>query len=371
MGRAVILIVLGSCVIALMTGSNMGIVTTEGTKNVAESYKNYTARSIAKDGVDLCIMQLAGDRHWRAGYAGYSLSGGTLAATLSTVDAEHVQIQSTGLYMDRTKTITAVVHLPPGDMPVAFNYALASDGPLTLNGTVDVLVNDPTQNVNATIASNDRIVTGTQVRVEGFGYSTGSITCNPLDKLPTVFVPHYNPEGLPKYVPNAPRVDIPDFNPDSYKATADEVYEGDLALSGNQTYGNFSKPKIVWVGGTLKLSGGVDFNGAYIFIVKGDILITGNVTSTGAGSLSTCGLYSSGSVKISGTPTVEGQIYATRDLTVNGNATIIGSAVVHSNEITVTTLTGSAQVRYRGANPILTTPVWSTNPRPEMDSWWE
>ncbi len=371
MGRAVILIVLGSCIIALMTGSNMGIVTTEGTKSVAESFKSFTARSIAKDGVDLCVMQLGCDRHWREGYAGYPISGGAMNATLATLDAEHVQIQSTGFFMDRTKTITVVVHIPPGDMPVAFNYALASDGPLTLNGTVDVLVNDPTQNVNATIASNDRIVTGTQVRVEGFGYSTGSITCNPLEKLPTVFVPHYNPDGLPAYVPNSAPVAIPDFNPDTYKATADVVVEGDLSLSGNQVYGNFSKPKIVWVGGTLHLSGGVDFNGAYIFVVKGDILITGNVTSSGAGALSTCGLYSAGSVKISGTPTVEGQIYATRDLTVNGNATIIGSALVRSDDITVTTLTGSAQVRYRGANPILTTPIWSTNPRPEIDSWWE
>ena len=372
MGRAILIVIMGAGIIFAMSSTNRQVTIKEGVDNASSNFEVSHARNIAKAGVEISIMQLDSNRNYRTGFDGKSLSGGALTTKLSTVDLEHVRIISTGLYSGKTFTINCVVRIPPTDVPTAFNYALAADGPLNMNGTVDVIREDPSQMYNASIHSNHSISTGTQVRVEGFGTSAGSITCNPLSKLPDVFEPPYNPGGSPEYSANTPKISIPDFDPDKYKAIADEVYEGDVTISGNDVIGDVSDPKIIWIGGNLTLSGTVDLSGSGIYVVKGQITVNGNVSiNNGVGEKSNLGFYSAQSVTINGNPSVEGQFYAKDNFVVNGNATITGNVIVKNSDIVVTSLNGSAMIRFRRANPLLTSPIWTTNPRPNLVSYWE
>lgn len=372
MGRAILLIVLLSGIIFSLTSRQMNLTNSASNKNAAENFEAIQARNVAKSGIDLCVMQLDSNRNWRTGYSNFTVSGGTLSARVSTITQEYVQIVSSGKYHEKTVAIVCTVRIPPSNLPTAFDYALAADGPLSLVGIVNVLMENPSQQANASIHSNHSIYTGTQVNVAGFGTSTGSITCNPLSALPNVFNPNWNPNGLPDYTANTAAVPIPDLEVDQYKSIADEVYEGNLSLSGNVQKGALGEPRVIWVGGDLTLSGGVHFLGSGILIVKGSVKIDGDVkVNDGSGVTSALAIYSQNSITISGNPSIEGQFYAKQEFVVDGNATITGNAIVKNNQITITTLNGSATIRYRSANSLLTDPIWSTNPRPRMVSYWE
>ena len=372
MGRAIIVLVVASGIIFSFAGINMTVTNKDSVDNAVDNYENNVARGIAKSGIDFCISKLDSNRNWRTGYSNLSIQGGTLSASLSSVDLERVRIETRGHYADKDVKVTCIVRMPGTDLPEAFDYALASDGAMTMNGTVDIVMDNPSLPANASIHSNTSIYVGTQVRVAGYGTSSGNMTCNPISNLPNVFEPNYNPYNQPDYQTYAPTIPIPDFNADSYKAIANEVHEGDWSISGNATVGSTSTPRIIWIGGNLTLSGGVNLLGAGIYVVKGDITISGNVTiNGGVNNLSNLAFYSQNTITINGNPSVEGQFYARNRFIVNGNATITGSAVVKNNDIPVTTVSGSATIRYRPGNPALTSPIFTNNPRPQLCSYWE
>lgn len=372
MGRALLIIVLVAGLVYSLSSLQMNVMIKSSTDNAFRHYEESVARNIAKAGIEMCIMRLDSSQSWRTGYSALPMSDGTMSAIVNSYDLDHVKIVSTGMYLNRLKTITAIVQIPPNDLPEPFNDALASDGPLSLNGTVDVVLENPSLQLNANIHSNTSITTGTQVHVAGFGTSAGSITANPISKLPEIFVPNYNPDGDPAYSQNISPINVPDFNADQYKAIADEVYEGDYTLSGNEVVGSLSDPKIIWIGGNMTLTGNVSLTGAGIYIVKGSITMNGNVSiNNGVGEKSNLAFYSQNTITINGNPSVEGQFYAKNDFAVNGNATITGNVVVKNSDITVTTVSGSALIRYRPANSLLTSPIWTTNPRPNLSSYWE
>ncbi len=371
MGRGILILVVATGIIFSLAGLQQQFTTRDSLNNSTSTFEKSQARNLAKAGVEMCMMMIDSSRTWRTGYSNLAISGGTMSATVTSIDIEQARIISTGKYSGQSASVTCVVDIPPGNMPTPFNYALAADGPLNLNGTVDVLVSDTSSHQNANIHSNFAIATGTQVHVEGFGTSAGSITCNPLSALSTVFDPLFNPGGLPDYIANTAKIKIPDFNADKYQSIATEYYAGDYTFSGNKQLGGLSTPSIIYVGGNLTLSGTTDFTGSGIFVVKGNITIQGDVSVTNNSKLSTIAMYSEQMVTIQGNPTVQAQFYAKNDFVVNGNATIVGNVVVKNSDINVTSLNGSATLKYKGASPLLTTPIWTVSPRPTILSYWE
>lgn len=253
---------------------------------------------------------------------------------------------------------------PPQQVPSFMSYGILTNGTLTMNGSINVY-GSPT--VNANIHTNANIQINGNNSVEGFGSYVGNAHSNPAQRLYTTFDPAVNPDNLPT-VFRTNRVEIPRFKAQDHRHLATKTHQGNLILNGNDfvQLGTRENPDIWYVSGDLIVNGGVTLSGYATFLVNGNVVLNGGVSTTGGvGEESNVGFYASGDLNMNGSVTVHGQFLAGQNVNFNGRTRLYGSLTTGG----LVNWNGNPSVYYREASPVLTEPIWPSEPTPGEQAW--
>jgi len=262
----------------------------------------------------------------------------------------------------QTSTVQTIITIPKKEsVPPAMRYAVLAGAELQLVGNVGVY-DDNNPKINANIHTNTNLQLTGNNTVQGYGtYAKEATVKKPSSFQPTV------PNGGALYYQSGV-VDLPSFDPAQYKSIATDVYPSGLKLSGNTTLGTKEKPKIIYVKGSLQLSGNI--TGYAAFIIEGNVKINGNVSITTIDPTSNnLGIYCSGDVDMNGNVKVIGaQIMTKGNIHFGGNNKIYGNCIA-GGEIA---FNGNVDIYYRAPNTDLTKQFWPGEPgRPIIISYLE
>lgn len=358
MGNTVIIYLLGTLLLFIIITLNIN----RGLSGQSESSYNYygeiQTRNIGNSMVAMLVSQVSDDTNYRVlnkqnktllfGQAAYSVRD-----TFVSPDSL-IKISVTASYMNQTKNIIVLLDKPKSQLPGAFKFSLISGGNMSLSGGTNFSPSDPTKNVN--LKTNSAFSIGNNNMVRGFvGY--GTTFSGNENKIQ----PNDNPENLPVRAVS-PNVEIPTFNPDNFKSTATQVYNGDYHLGSSINTGTKSNPSIIYVGGNLSISSGAELRGFIIFIVVGTIVINGGAQFINTDPLvSNFAFYSVGNISVSGNATVYGQMLSRGSITFSGNSNLYGTAAAAGTM----SFTGGTSVEVAAAKE-LTDPLWGakTSSRP-------
>ena len=257
-----------------------------------------------------------------------------------------IQVHATGLTRGGIRQdILAVVRADSNQtgggtaIPAAcFNYAVFSDHNFQMNGNPEV--RGHAELGGAGVYANGDLSFNGSPTVYGAIAAAGSITGSPTQI----------PADAGRY-PNHARVAMPAIDLHHYRSIANEVWGsgGTISKSGMITasLGTFRHPKIIYVDGSLKLTGGVTLTGIGVIVASKGIEVAGDVAYGASGS-NAWALLTSGSFKLTGTAVIEGSIYchnATGDALFDaaGTANVYGAIVAD-----VITLKGDYVVEWDG-----------------------
>ncbi len=234
-------------------------------------------------------------------------------------------------------------------VPPFFQYAVYSDGDLTLKDALYVGVEGGSQQ-NANVFSNGTLkVQGGGNLVEGFGYYAGSARGDA-----GTFRPRYNPSNLPTTLQTA-TIALPHFDPLDYSGVATQVTNGNLDLKGHYDLGTREHPTIWLVTGNVQTKGDVSFSGYGVFLVAGKIDIKHSMTTDANIDETTLGLYTGDNIFFKkDNVDVAAQLLAVGKVTLKRNTTIYGS-IISGDKVT---FSGSTQIYYRPVSSALTDPIW-------------
>jgi len=219
-----------------------------------------------------------------------------------------------------------------------FNYAVFSDHNFEMKGNPEVRGHPELG--GAGVYSNGNLSFSGSPTVYGPIAASGSITGSPTQI----------PADAGRY-PGHARVTMPIIDLDHYRSIADEVWGsgGTVSKSGSITapLGTFEDPKIIYVDGCLKLTGGVTMTGIGIIVATKGVEVDGNVTYGDPGN-DAWGILTAGSFKLDGTATINASVYchnATGDALFDaaGTANVFGAVVAD-----VVTLKGNYRVEWGG-----------------------
>ncbi len=258
------------------------------------------------------------------------------------------------------RTCSSMAGIPP-----RYQYAVISEGNLTLNGNNKLFSADGVE--NSDIHTNSRMVVNGSNDVEGFGsYVTGGVVnppfggqFNPIDDWNGSDPNHY--EGS--------NIEIPVFVPQDHLHKATYVNNGNVRINGSTTidftdyqgitgHGTQENPFIWYIDGSLTISGDFRARGVVAIITTGRIVLNGrgNIYAAMPGGSDPppsahnhpnkdavhqwiadnvvdgipLGLYTSDRVVMNGNHTLVGQVTANSGLVSNGRNTIFGGIVSRS-----------------------------------------
>lgn len=119
MGKAMLILALGfSALFGTMT-LNMSRYSLESVKSFSNYYTTNVARNAATSGVYMILSKLYRDNSWRAGYSNLTLAGSSLNVALqdhnsnATLSTMELKVISTATYGNTTKTVEALLGIPP------------------------------------------------------------------------------------------------------------------------------------------------------------------------------------------------------------------------------------------------------------------
>jgi hypothetical protein len=334
--------------------------------NFSDRYTDVVVRNVANSGLNAAKRQIGDSPSWRTGYSALSVAGGN--ANVSLVDTivagqGAVKITSTGNYMGKTCTVSAVVQSGSANaVPAAFQYALLTNAPLIINGCNDF---DSSSTGNADVHTNSNLIVNGTNNFDGFLTYTGTKTLNGTNTIN----PPYNPNGFPSVSQHA-AVPIPAFDPTLYQSIATQVIIGNYTVNGSQSMGGSSSPQIWYINGNLTVNGNI--SGYGIWIVDGNVILNGTCQMSTGGDKSSIAFFCGGNMTINGNDKVAGEMYVKGSLTLNGTVKIRGSIIVASGAGN-TILNGGVTIDYLGANRAITQQVFACPPagRPIVLSYWE
>jgi len=219
-----------------------------------------------------------------------------------------------------------------------FDYAVFSDHNFEMKGNPEIRGHPELG--GAGVFSNGNLSFSGSPTVYGAIAATGSITGSPTQI----------PADAGRY-PGHARVAMPFIDLDHYRSIADEIWGsgGTVSKSGHidAPLGTFEDPKIIYVDGSLKLTGGVTMTGIGIIVASKGVEVAGNVTYGDPGN-DAWGILTAGSFKLTGTATINASVYchnATGDALFDaaGTANVFGAVVAD-----VVTLKGNYRVEWGG-----------------------
>ena len=305
------------------------------------------ATLLAEAGVDASLIVLTSN--WNATTSSGSLydnpganqlRNGDFSSVISIIDGSHRKVISTGTeFTGSTSTVVAIVNKEDSFIS---NYAMLSNGNISINGTVDVETLPSSQH-SANIHSNQNISFGSNSTVDGTLMAVGSIS------------------GGTGYFPNQPGSDTVPF-PDatqintwrtdwtieaqsaghSYNGTslfpgnkasltiqAPAYINGDVSLSNTQTL-ILQGPGVVWINGNVRLTAQSTLDNRALLAINGNFSQVGqSLYKTGSNGTDTPTLVAfTGDSDIAGGGIAQGIVYSVSgNLKVTGNSAFIGSLV--------------------------------------------
>lgn len=359
MGKAILILLLGSIAIYGIISISVNRSTTDATQTSTDYYKDVNARNIANSMVEMLTSQLRDSTTFRVqsimqnsffeGTANYRVVDTVLGSD------SLVKIVVTANYDGVSRTSTSFVKITSSTSsnspPPFMSYAAASGGNLQLNGNVTI-TDDNNNNLNANIHTNGNFEMNGSNSVDGFLSYVGNATASPMSKLDTDIHPNLNPESLPNRSQTSV-IEFPTFDPDSYLGIATDVYFGNKTYSSGVSLGTAENPKIIYISGNLTLKGTVSGYGS--FIVKGNVTINGNIDITSPDeNVSNMGIYTSGNLTVNGNVTLRAQVYTEGNATLSGSSKIYGSLTTKGN----ISFGGNTKIYYKPANVNLTDEFW-------------
>ncbi len=343
-------------------------------RRVSNNQYEAISRSAALAGVNVAKQSLS--ESWNARITRGNHQGGAYAVQIkankkrgeitsvgSIANAgRHSEDYTISLFLERRLAI-------PDDPPKFFQFAVATDNDITLNGSASVSLNvrgEEGAELNANVHTNGTLtVKGSNVAVDGFGtYSVAGIGTH----LESAFEPNYNPTAATG-VSQADPVPIPDFNAVDYPnftgpygdLLVDQSSSGPVSISGNYSFGGTRDDPYVWhISGDLTVSGNTTIDGYVVFVVDGEANVNNNLLSGDSGytgaTESSVGLYTSGNLNLGGNAEIDAQMFVGGDAVVaHGTPTIRGNIVTKGQ----LELKGTPDIEYRPASAALT-PFWQT-----------
>ncbi len=386
MGKMLLILVIGTGVIATLTTHNMLQSSNQMLENAIAEHDLTQARLNAESSFELAIKDILADTNFSQKNS-IAYGRGTGAITVSTTNAKLPdgpnagmssvrQINATGTVNNKTVVIKSTILLQMGSSgpalvaPPFLKYGIMSDQTITMNGNI-LIRDDNNPTINANVHTNSNFQMNGNNTIKGFLSYVGTAHSNPAGRLNTSFSPNVNPNQLPVHS-KVNAIDIPAFDPDSYISQATHIYPNNLSLSGNRTLGTKEQPQIIYVGGDLTISGNITGYGA--FIVKGNININGNVTITAQDPTgNNLGLYTKQNLNVNGNVTLRAQIFANQNVNLGGNSKVYGGITAKGT----VNFNGNVSIYYREPTPQLTTPFWpqsggQVNPkRPKLLAYYE
>ncbi len=367
MGKMLLILLIGTAIIATVTTHNMLQSSNQMLENAINEYDLTQARLNAESSFELAVKYLLEDTNF-TNKPSLTLKRGTGSFTINTTNAKLPdgpnagltsvrQINAIGKVNDKTVVVKSTILLQMGSSgpvmipPPFLKYGIMSDQTISMNGNI-LIRDDNNPLVNANVHTNSNFQMNGNNTIKGFLTYVGTAHSNPSGRLNTSFSPNVNPNNTPVHSKVSP-VNIPTFDPDSYLSKATHVYQNNLSLSGNRTLGTKENPQIIYVGGDLTISGNI--TGYAVFIVKGNININGNVSITAQDPTgNNLGLYTKQNLNVNGNVTLCAQIFANQNVNLGGNSKVYGGITAKGT----INFNGNVSIYYREPTPELTQPFW-------------
>lgn len=346
-GIALVLALILMLVLSVLAVAMVFLNTSE-TKFLVKERLSDSALYIADGGVEYAIYELQeGPSTYRGPTSDFIGSVGEFHVSVSTQGqpANYYVITSTGYVPDaanpqETRTVTSVVNISE-EIAEVFQYAIASQGDITLSGNAVINSDDPQG--EGDVYSGGNILLQNNATINGDASAAGSITTEGSSTITGEQNPEIDPIDFPPidtagYISEAQDGGI---YSSTYTVTSDQnlgplYIDGNLVISGNH---QVTLTGTVFVTGSVKLSGTADtfsFSGSETLVANYDITMQGTVGSEIPlvisvhgdvdlkGNITTQGtvIYApEGNVEIHGNPDVTG-IVVGQTVTVWGNPTI-------------------------------------------------
>lgn len=386
MGKMILILVLGTGIIATLTTYNMLDSSNRLLENAISEYDLTQARLNAESSFELAIKDLLLDTNFtnrptiplKRGSGSFSIitTNSRLPDGPSAGLTSVRQINATGRVNNKVVNVKSTIQLQMGITdstmvaPPFMRYAIISDQTITMNGNINIS-DDNNPLINANVHTNSNFQMNGNNTIKGFLTYVGTAHSNPPGRLNTSFIPNFNPTNIPVHRKVEP-IRIPPFDPDAFLCRATQIHTGNLSLSGNRTLGTKDNPQIIYVGGDLTLRGNI--TGYAAFIVKGNININGNVTITSPDLTgNNLGLYTRQNINVNGNVTLRAQVFANQNVNLGGNSRVYGGITAKRT----INFNGNVSIYYREPTPQLTQPFWpqtgvSTPPkRPKLLAYFE
>jgi len=222
----------------------------------------------------------------------------------------NLTLQGTVSVDGNPEALCTVGHEVYPSLPKGTLCPIGNPDPLNPAHPTEVIVEEGGEGIYAT---GNIAFTGTP-DVIGDISATGSIT-GAVDQTPAGST----------ITPYSPKLAFPEIDLAWYQANADQVYTGNVKLTGG-TLGTWDDPKIIFVDGEVDLSG--QFTGVGTIVSTQGFKVTGTVSYSDSGS--GLALLTTGDFRIAGTADVYGLIYAhsvlsDAEFTGTGTARVFGA----------------------------------------------
>jgi hypothetical protein len=345
MGKSILIIVLGMSVIIGFFILKLSANSKENLSTTVNMFEQTQARLIANSGVEIYLEKLKHNRSMmNSNFPSNSLFGGNYDINISGPDSL-VKVTSAATFMGVQHTTiveAAADRVPFYPGPGAMYLSAGTVAGLkknAINGSIEINGNDHDINGNLTGGGS---VPG--IAVDGTTQQTSvldMITKNTIDQV-------LGSGGTPSVGVINNEIDWAEYaqlladNPDILIDTQDKV-------TGLNTWGTLSEPKITFVNGDIHINNSQAASGCGILVVNG-------------------------SLTINGTFDYKGMVIAfkntTIDIKLNGNGSILGSLIVAGNQINVEVASGNFQTLYSTEALNLIQALLVTK-RFTILSWWE
>lgn len=377
MGKYLLLLAGGLIVVGtILFGGDLARSTSFEERRASTSKSDFIAREIAMSGLSEATSAYRDDPVAAAypNFSGtYGGGGYTTTTTVATTPVSSVTIQSRGALPSPSGSRAYVVEAryesdtagSLGQLPPFMRYAVYGDAGITFGGNFSVAPHDGTTNANVH-TNGDIAISGGSVSAAGFGTYGGTWTGHTSG-----FVPRSNPDGRPAIAAADP-LEIPPFDFGALAAEADVTLHGNQTLTGPVDLSPQAQEPATWyIDGDLTFAGSLVINGYGILLVSGDVSTAGGTVmlnhNGSLGAESNLAVYAGGDLTLGGNALLLGQYIAANNIRITGTVDVYGSLVSLN---TINHLSGTPTVHYVRAAPSLTAPLFGTGLKPVGHREW-
>jgi len=279
MGRALLYIILGLISVFGLTEITLHNRESMMLDQVIDYFRDSQVRNYADSGIELSLVQLAGDALWDDGIDDETIGNGDVSVTVSnyqtnsTLAANVIQLMSVATYHGQTDTVYAKVTISGGIPPVPSPMGIYSNN-LNFNVSGNSFVVDGNDtNPDGSAGTGDALPGISVGGSSAYSNVTGSLSSSQADNIT-------GEGGTPSVAQDTGLTySALDSYVQQYVDNYDQLITGTSTLN-NQVLGTTDDPQITVIDGDISIS---STTGAGILVVEngGSLRITGSFTFTG------------------------------------------------------------------------------------------